>query len=291
MIWENNLMTKRNIGIILLLLFFLLPFNLVNAQSSNAGFVPGNIWYSKDPFEEGDKVQIYTVVFNPEKRELSGTIVFFDNNVFLGKKDFVAEAKGVKDIYIDWTVNVGNHSIFAKIENAKFLVSKGKYEEVFLAENETSKSSRTVSKKITTGIDDAGSKINSVVDTVGTLSSESVGNIKKIIGENTPNFISEPVVSTTNIVEKFRTDVGLSSENKKVEINNQIKSLDTSKSDASNTSPTKTAEPNVLLKPFKYAELFFFTLLAFIVNNPFIFYGFIIAIIFYILRMIWRLIF
>ncbi|MFA5841154.1 MAG: hypothetical protein WC847_02700 [Candidatus Paceibacterota bacterium] len=284
-------MTKRNIGIILLLLFFLLPFNLVNAQSSNAGFVPGNIWYSKDPFEEGDKVQIYTVVFNPEKRELSGTIVFFDNNVFLGKKDFVAEAKGVKDIYIDWTVNVGNHSIFAKIENAKFLVSKGKYEEVFLAENETSKSSRTVSKKITTGIDDAGSKINSVVDTVGTLSSESVGNIKKIIGENTPNFISEPVVSTTNIVEKFRTDVGLSSENKKVEINNQIKSLDTSKSDASNTSPTKTAEPNVLLKPFKYAELFFFTLLAFIVNNPFIFYGFIIAIIFYILRMIWRLIF
>jgi len=55
------------------------------AQSSNAGFVPGNIWYSLDPFLEGDKIKIYTLIFNPDPRELSGTVVFFDNSVFLGK--------------------------------------------------------------------------------------------------------------------------------------------------------------------------------------------------------------
>lgn len=292
MMKKNSSLFKKNIVLILLLIFYLFPLNAIFAQSSTAGFVPSNIWYSKDPFEEGDKIQIYTVVFNPDSRELSGTVVFFDNNVFLGKKDFVASPKGVKDIYIDWTVNVGSHSIFGKIENAKFLISKGKYEEVFLAENETSKSSRTVSKKIITGTGGTALQNTSVVDTVNALSSDSVNTLKKIIGENTPNFISEPVVSTTDIVEKFRTDVALSSENKKTEINDQIKSLDTPKNDISkSTSSTKTTEPNILLKPFKYVELFFFTLLAFIVNNPFIFYGFIIAIVLYILRIIWRLIF
>src|SRR3989338_5661631 len=47
------------------------------AQSSNAGFVPGNIWYSLDPFLEGDKIKIYTLIFNPDPRELSGTVIFF----------------------------------------------------------------------------------------------------------------------------------------------------------------------------------------------------------------------
>lgn len=292
MIQKNNFSFLKNIGLILLLIFYLFPFNVTVAQSSNAGFVPGNIWYSKDPFEEGDKIQIYTVIFNPDQRELSGTVVFFDNDVFLGKKDFVVSAKGVKDINLNWTVNIGKHNIFGKIENAKFLISKGKYEEVFLAENQTSKSSRNITKKNISGTDNTTSNINPVVDTINAFSTDTTKNIERIIGDKTPKAISEPLVSATNTVEKFRTDVGLSSENKKTEINDQLKLLDNPKNDISkDKSPTKVTEPNIFLKPFKYVELFFFTLLAFIINNPFIFYGFIIIIVFYILRTIWRLIF
>src|SRR3989344_4963797 len=99
---------------VLILIVFLLPINKIIAQTSNAGFVPGNIWYSTDPFEEGDKIKIYTLIFNPDARELSGTVIFFDNSIFLGKKDFVAPAKGVKDISIDWTAAAGSHSILRK---------------------------------------------------------------------------------------------------------------------------------------------------------------------------------
>src|SRR3989338_6753006 len=139
----NILMALKKIGTILFLIFSLLPIQKIFAQDSNTGFVSGNIWYSQDPFEEGDKIKIYTFIFNPDNRELFGTVIFFDKTILLGKKDFTIPAKTANDISIDWTVTVGDHTIFAKIENAKFLVSKGKYEEVYLAENETEKKTPT----------------------------------------------------------------------------------------------------------------------------------------------------
>ena len=131
----------KKVSIILFLVFFLLPIPS-HAQTSKAGFVPENLWYSKDPFEEGEKIKIYTVIFNPDTRELDGSVVFFDNNVFLGKKSFTAPAKSVKDVYINWSVTAGNHNIFGKIEDAKFLISTGNYQEVYLADNETNKSNK-----------------------------------------------------------------------------------------------------------------------------------------------------
>jgi len=143
-------MTRKKILWLVILLLCLLPVFKIQAQDSNAGFVPGNIWYSPDPFEEGDKIKIYTVLFNPDAREFSGTVIFFDKTTFLGKKDFKVGARSVLDVSIDWTVSVGEHVIFAKIENAKFLISAGKYEEVYLLGNQTEESERTVKKKIIT---------------------------------------------------------------------------------------------------------------------------------------------
>lgn len=290
-------MVKKKTGIIILLILCLFPICKTYAQSSNAGFVPGNIWYSVDPFEEGDKIKIYTLIFNPDIRELSGTVVFFDNNVFLNKKDFIVGAKGVKDISIDWTATVGDHNILGKIENAKFLVSKGIYEDVYLAENETSKSSRTVNKKVIVIVADTtntDTNANSIISNVNTVGSESIKNIEKTIIENTPDFIAKPIVLGASTVENFRQDAGSASENKKVDIQSQIKALDINKNDntkiTSNSKNTNTGA-NEFLKPFKYVELFFFTFLSFIFNNKFIFYGILIIIVFLIMRYIWHLIF
>src|ERR1035437_2096929 len=103
-------MFKKYILILSFLILILFPLYKISAQTSNVGFIPANIWYSKDPFEEGDKIKIYTLVFNPDSRELSGTVLFFDDTVFLGKQDFVVPAKGVKTISIDWTVIAGDHT-------------------------------------------------------------------------------------------------------------------------------------------------------------------------------------
>ena len=274
----NILMTLKKIGTILFLIFSLLPIQKIFAQDSNIGFVSGNIWYSQDPFEEGDKIKIYTFIFNPDNRELFGTVIFFDKTILLGKKDFTIPAKTANDISIDWTVTVGDHTIFAKIENAKFLISKGKYEEVYLAENETEKSSRTVSKKI---ISKENSETSSETNT-GT----TVLDIKKIIEEKTPTFITEPIASTVNTLEEFRINTNIASDNKKEEIKNEIKILDAKK-----TTSKENTKTNPFLKPFKYVEVFLLTVFSFILNNTILFYGILTIVVFFILRFIGKKIF
>src|SRR3989338_8628539 len=198
----NILMALKKIGTILFLIFSLLPIQKIFAQDSNAGFVPGNIWYSQDPFEEGDKIKIYTLIFNPDERELSGTVIFFDSSVFLGKKDFTASAKGIKDVSIDWTATVGDHNIFGKIENSRFLVSGEKsertYEDVYLSGNETSKSSRRVNKKIVSvSSDTIFTNIGLAAENTGNIVGDYLKNTKEAAGvamkENTPSVVIKPI--------------------------------------------------------------------------------------------------
>ncbi|MES2023619.1 MAG: hypothetical protein V4439_02965 [Patescibacteria group bacterium] len=280
----------KKFWIILFLIFSFFPVYKINA-STNAGFIPSNIWYSKDPFEEGDKIKIYTLVFNPDTRELSGTVSFFDNTIFLGKKNFIVQSKGVKDISIDWTVTVGSHQIFAKIENAKFLISTGKYEDVYLSENETEKSESTVAKKIIpqsntlgAGADLAGS--NGIVDNVV---SKTFQNIENSITSKTPDVIKNSVNSAVGFMEGVRQNVDVASENKQQEVKAEIASLD--KQESTKMPSDIKIGNNKLLKPLKYAELFFLNLGSIIFGNKPLFYGISSIIIFFILRYALRLVF
>ena len=289
-------MIPKRVEIIILLILCLLPLYSAGAQTSNAGFIPENIWYSIDNFQEGDKVKIYTVVFNPDSRELSGTVVFFDNNVFFIKKDFVVMANSVKDVSVDWIATSGNHSVFAKIENAKFLISPGKYEEVYLAENETSKNSRFISKKpiiptpTVTNADNTSNpnlNINSIVDTAGTIGQDSVKSIGKIIEDNTPDFISTPVTLTTNAVETFRQDTATTLKNQKTIVQKDIDKLNVDdKANLKKTGSTLTTDD--FTKPLKFTELFALALFSNIFDNKFIFYTLLILFVFLVLYYIFR---
>lgn len=272
----NKIMNFKKLGIILFLIFSLFPINKINAQISNTGFVSASIWYSKDPFVEGDKIKIHTFVFNPDTtRELSGTVIFFDKTTLLGKKDFIIQPNTANDVSINWTATAGDHIIFGKIENSKFLISKGKYEEVYLTDNETEKSSRTVSKKI----------ISKTTDITTDIASTPISDMKKIIEDKTPTFITKPIIATTNKLDEFRENTNISTQNKKEEVKKEITELN-----KTNTTNSKTSS-NSVLKPFKYAELFFLNIFSFVLNNKVIFYSVLFVIIFFLLRYFWKKIF
>jgi len=258
-------MRKNRLSIFILLILFVFPLVPVSAQTSNVGFVPGNIWYSKDPFALGDNIKIYTLIFNPDSREISGTVSFFNNSILLGKKNFAIPGKGVKDISIDWTVTVGSHIIFAEIENAKFLISKGKYEEVSLAQNKSEESKRSVSPKID----------------VTAATEGLVGGVKDMVVENTPPFVTEAIDTTVGVLEEARTAAGTFSDIEKDKVQKQIEGL----------NKKETKDEKFPLKPFKYVELFFLTIFSFIFAHKIIFYLLLAFVFYLILRFLWRLIF
>ncbi len=285
-------MRKRKI--ILFIFILLISFSpvkflcgIAKAQSSpNVGFASANIRYSKDPFLDGDKIKIYTLVINPDSKEISGTVIFFDKTTFLGTKNFIVPANGVKDIFIDWTVTAGDHLIYGKIENAKFLISKGKYEDILLTENETEKSERTVEKIIKIVI----TPDSNTNDTVDNSSIGAIQNIQKIIAEKTPDFIAKPISMTASAIDGFREYMGTNSANKKETTKTEIKTLDNNSTSAEN-STTSNLNKSKFLKPFKYVELFFLTLSSAIFNNKLIFYSLLGAIVFFLVRFIWHKIF
>lgn len=277
-------MKKFKILFLVLLCFLSFGNKIIFAQNlSTTGFIPSNIWYSKDPFEEGDKIKIYTLVFNSDKRELSGSVLFFDNNVLLGKKNFIAAPSSVAQVSINWNVNAGDHDIFAKIESSKFTISAGKYEDVYLNENESEHSKRTVNKKI---VLDSTNK--NTVDTSNQNTSttgDQISNIANTIKENTPDIIAKPLIATANVTEDFRNGVENNLIKKEVEINKDIKNLSNVSNKKTETSFLK--KPSIQ-KPFKYVQLFFVKLFGFIFKYKIVFYVVSFFVILFLLRFLWQ---
>lgn len=277
-------MKKFKILFLVLLCFLSFGNKIIFAQNpSTTGFIPSNIWYSKDPFEEGDKIKIYTLVFNSDKRELSGSVLFFDNNVLLGKKNFIAAPSSVAQVSINWNVNAGDHDIFAKIESSKFTVSAGKYEDVYLNENESEHSKRTVNKKIVPDTTNKKTIDNSNQNTSTT--GDQISNIANTIKENTPDVIAKPLIATANVTEGFRNGVENNLTKKEVEINKDIKNLSNVSNKKTETSFLK--KPSIQ-KPFKYVQLFFVKLFGFIFKYKIVFYVVSFFVILFLLRFLWQ---
>jgi hypothetical protein len=272
-------MNLKKAGMVLFIIFSLLPISKVLAQTTNAGFVPQNIWYSEDPFTEGDKIKIYTLIFNPDTRSFSGTVDFFDNSTLLGTKDFSIAATSAKDVYINWTVTAGDHEIFGQIENAKFLNSDSTYTNASITDNKTSTSSRTVASKI------VAQNINNGINSVNGEFNSTVNSIQNI-GNTAEKFVPKAAVQAgttiTNTLDGWRGNTSTTLQSAQLQTKNTLNTLSSSKN---------TTNTNAFQKPFTYVKWLVLTILAAIFKYKLLFYGILIVIIFWILRYIWSLIF
>ncbi|HAS84897.1 MAG TPA: hypothetical protein DCS23_02385 [Candidatus Yonathbacteria bacterium] len=123
----------------------------------NAGFVPANIWYSKDPFFAGEKIRIYTIIFNGSSYDLEGAVEFLDNGVLIGKSNFALSSGGrVRDVWVDWKATEGKHTMTARITGTIASIAGGAKRAIVLDNTETGKSERDID--LDTDGDDVGNK-------------------------------------------------------------------------------------------------------------------------------------
>jgi len=114
-----------------LLLF--LPFAAASGQTLNAGFVQG-IWYSKTPFFAGETVRVYTAIQNNSGSDIQGTIEFLVDGNSVGEPAFSVINGRIVEVWTDWEVAQGNHSVAANIKEA-FKVEIGKEPESISLDN------------------------------------------------------------------------------------------------------------------------------------------------------------
>lgn len=116
-----------------------------DAPIKNAGFVPSNIWYSKEPFFAGEKIRVYTIIFNGSSYDLEGVVEFLDNGEPIGKTNFSLSGGGrVRDVWVDWTAKEGKHSMTARIASTTASTAGGAKRIIALENTVTGKSERTV---------------------------------------------------------------------------------------------------------------------------------------------------
>lgn len=108
---------------ILFLLFFV-PIATASGQTLNAGFVQG-VWYSKAPFFAGETVRMYTAIQNNSGSDIQGTIEFLVNGNSVGESSFSAINGRIVEVWTDWKVTQGNHSVEVNIKEA-FKIEVGK---------------------------------------------------------------------------------------------------------------------------------------------------------------------
>jgi len=265
---------------------------------NNVGFVSSSIWYSKDPFYEGDKIQIYTLVFNQEEKDLIGTVNFFNGSTSLGKEDIFLPKGDWKVISIDWVVIAGSHTFFATLSDTKFVLENGKYEDIILEQVESGKSKKIVIKKIIPEIED----IKDLGDKVETEVEKSIENIV----EQTPESVKTPIVKSTNALEKLRENTLEYAQEKKEEVKQILENVKQEKKieeeqeksndkslvekigDEKEELSKQYKEGDKVFKPWQYLKLFFFGIVVFILESKIAFYSFLFIILIIILRTIWR---
>lgn len=148
---------KKTLTISLSVILGILPFASFAVEDTimNAGFVPANIWYSQEPFFAGDKIRIYTVIFNGSTEDIVGTVEFLNDGITVGTTDFSLSGGGrVRDVWTDWVAEAGKHTITARIIKVSAVGKDGKKRSIILANTETGKSERAID--LDTDGDDTG---------------------------------------------------------------------------------------------------------------------------------------
>lgn len=310
-------MILSRLKLIFLAATFLLSFGYSFAAEEtlkNVGFLPSNIWYSKDPFFAGDKIRVYTVIFNGSDSDLEGTVEFYDNSQSIGKSSFSLAGGGrIRDIWIDWTATGGNHTISAKIVNPKISAPGEESRLIIIANAETGTNERTVDFDINkNGIADSKEIVKNAIATGESVVLSKIDDAVKKINDVVPvKPVIETVKTKVEAVDDFRE-----SQEKKVSsalnvVKRELENLKTNDSVAKTDSGTSKSsngqsikdknekdgsgaaklDKTIAEKPFKYVYLFFLSILEYILKIKILFYGLLSLIIFLIGRLAYRRIF
>lgn len=126
--------TKTIVFLVFALFFAFFSTHAQVKTLKNIGFIQNNIWYSKDLFFEGDKVRIYTMIFNGSSYDFRGSLEFFASGKSIGKSNFSLVNGAFQVLWTDWIAEGGNKKVYANIVESRISLPGG-VEEVVVLEN------------------------------------------------------------------------------------------------------------------------------------------------------------
>ncbi len=263
---------KKNLLTSAVVLF--LGLTLAGEAVAISGFIPKQIWYSKEKLVEGEMVEIHTPVWNGENDPVLVKVEFYNHEILLGSREVIIRPQELKDVFISWKVTAGEHLISAKIVSSVVIVGEEKknvslrYTKTDPDKLEVEREKKIIEKEVK--VDDSGSESEALI---------SEGLL--------PEKITVTINESYSSVDDFRVRTGdklsINKDKAKEEVE-IIKNTDSSKG----TSIKDKKTEDVVKKPLAYMKLFVFSVLSFIFENKIVFYGLIILVVFFIFKKIFQ---
>lgn len=253
-------MNHRKLFIIFVLgLFLIRPVPVLAAEAlGNAGIIKSGIWYSKDPFYSGEKVRIYTLIFNGSEYDLLGEVAFDDNGKVICTGNFNTASGRTQEIWCDWTATGGSHKISAKIINPKIAPVGESPQSILLDNNVSGVSLRDVVS--------APKKIESPVVPFQVSSSSLKTGVSSSTGSAVEKSIVDGLTGVKNAVLQILPD-NISSQDV-IDSGDKIASVTPKTIRDSMGKLVEKLGGEKMKAPFTYLIDFFVAIYNFIVNDP-----------------------
>lgn len=208
---------------------FLSGPNIAKMQNvSKAGISPAPIWFSQYPVYAGDKVKIYTALYNNSEYNISGELHFFNNKEFIDKTNFELPANsGNNDVWINWTALKGDIEIGVEIKSLAIKDAKNNLVfDISLEDNESVKNKISIDYKKEESLNE---KENDVTEKEEKTEGTEVEFVEVDEKENILDKIDGSVMDFLNKITKNKID-----ESFDIIGEEQIKKLESKKNDLNN---------------------------------------------------------
>ena len=268
----------RYFFVLLMMFAFAAPATLF-AASVSAGVPTELIWFSKDPFVEGDQITIFAPLYNRSTYRFQGTLTLRDGDVTLGVRQFVL-ASGSSEIFaFPWVVTRGEHSFSVLISGGEF-VSVGKNTvDLPIAEGTAQAVKRFVESK----------PIAPVPSSAAETSTSSQGaNVTDYISMKIPDALRDDALPVIGRIEDFRLDQAARAETVATGV---IAGLPISQGASTDSSAwgvwrAGVVSGEIIHTPWEYVKLFFILCYQFLTGNIYVFYVFCSYVIYLLVRLI-----
>ncbi|HEY4486992.1 MAG TPA: hypothetical protein VJB70_04660 [Candidatus Paceibacterota bacterium] len=115
-----NVKPHRPFVVVIVLFLLLIPSSLF-AVGLSAGIPRDIIWFSKEPFFDGDQVTIFTPLYNSSSYRFSGSVELRDGTATIGTQQFSLASDGASTVVaFPWKATEGEHVFSVLVTEGKF---------------------------------------------------------------------------------------------------------------------------------------------------------------------------
>lgn len=257
-------------------------FFVATSVVASTGFVDSPIWFTPESPQDGTMVTIYAVFRNSEKNTITGSVLFYDNDLLLGKKQIAIEPNNVGLSNVTFKIGAGNHSFSAQMTSLTESNGSGGNVPISISTATTKLPDYFVSKSIPNPFSAQASSGNSASEK---LLLDQVDNLQKKVLDSVPSNVKESVATSTKSLDNWRESSAENFKENKESAQNKLNEI--SKVNDANSKNGKVSPASKYVDtPLAYVKLWFFSLLSFVFGTPVMFYIIGLLLVFFVLRFV-----